>query len=305
MRFDILGLGCCTVDDFVYLAAFPTPDTKHRVLERQRDGGGLTASALVAAARLGARCAYAAQLGYDELSQFVARNLQRENVDLSHIVWSEAAQPIHSTILVDTSSHTRTILWSKNGETGAHDTLPPAEIIRNCRVLFVDHYGINGAIRAAKIARENAIPVVADLERDNVPRFQELLALVDHLVVSERFARHLTQADSVENALRVLVVGREAVVVTCGEIGCWFASSDDKTPRHFPAFAVETVDTTGCGDIFHGAYACELARGEVLEKRVRFASASAAIKATRRGVQRGAPTRREVEAFLQSRALRP
>ena len=306
-RFDILGLGCCTVDDLLYLEAFPAPDTKVRVLERVRDCGGLTASALVAASRLGAHCSYAAQLGHDELSDFVAESLEREKVDLSHVVWNEQAQPIHSTILVDVTNRTRTILWSKSGETGAHDTLPDDEVIRSCRVLFLDHYGTEGGIRAAKIARDHQIPVVADLERDNVSRFNELLSCVDHLIVSQRFALHLAQTDSLQNALRVLVIGRTAVVITCGENGCWFASQDDKTPRHLPAFKVETLDSTGCGDVFHGAYACELARetelarGETLENRVRFASAASAIKATRRGVQSGAPTREEVEAFLQLR----
>ncbi len=297
---DILGLGCCTVDELLYVEAFPAPDAKVRVLERVRGCGGLTASALVAAARLGARCAYGAQLGHDEDSRFVAQTLQREGVDLSHAVWNERAQPIRSTIIVDTTHHTRNIFWEKNGVVGAHDELPDAQIIRGCRVLFIDHYGTAGSIRAAQIARENGIAVVADLERDNVPRFAELLQLVDHLVVSQRFALHLTRATNARDAVRVLVGGRAAAVVTCGEDGCWFASRHDETPRHFAAFEIDTLDSTGCGDIFHGAYACELARGESLANRVRFASAAAALKATRRGVQSGAPTRTEVEAFLRN-----
>lgn len=298
-QFDVLGLGCCTVDDLLYVESFPAPNSKQRVLERVRDGGGLTASALVAASRLGARCSYAAQLGFDELSQFVVDNLRRENIDLSHVVWNNNAQPIHSTIVVDTSKNTRTILWSKNGETGAHDSLPDESVIRQTHVLFLDHYGAIGGIRAAKIARENGISVVADLERDDVPHFHELLELVDHLIVSERFARHLSQAANAQDAVRVLVERRAAVVVTCGENGAWFASRENQMPQFCPTFSVETLDSTGCGDIFHGAYAAELARGASVGSGVRFASAAAALKATRRGVQRAAPTRDEVEAFLQ------
>lgn len=302
-KFDILGLGCCTVDDLLYVEAFPAPDSKVRVLERMRDGGGLTASALVAASRLGARCAYAAQLGHDYLSQFVADNLQRENIDLSHVAWCENAQPIHSTVVIDVSNHTRNIFWSLDGVTGAHDTLPEADVIAQSRVLFLDHYGTSGGIRASQIARRYNIPVVADLERDNVPRFSELLENVDHLVVSQRFALHLSQTRTPQDAVRVLVRNRAAAVVTCGEEGAWFASGNDATPRHIAAFPVQTLDSTGCGDIFHGAYACELARGETLEHCVRFASAAAAIKATRRGVQRAAPTRAEVEALVNQHQL--
>jgi sugar/nucleoside kinase (ribokinase family) len=180
--YDVLGLGCCTVDELLYVEQFPTPDAKVRVLERERGCGGLTATALVAASRLGARCAYAAQLGHDENSRFVAQALRRENVELSTVVWNPDARPIHSTIVVDTTNHSRNIFWQLSGVVGAHPQQPNAEVIRASRVLFVDHYGTEGSIRAAHIAREAGVPVVADLERDNVPHFEELLSLVDHLL---------------------------------------------------------------------------------------------------------------------------
>jgi len=74
-RYDILGLGCATVDDLLFVDAYPPADGKTPVRGRQRQGGGLTATALVAAARLGARCHYAGTLGEDELSQFVEGRL--------------------------------------------------------------------------------------------------------------------------------------------------------------------------------------------------------------------------------------
>jgi sulfofructose kinase len=298
--FDILGLGCCTVDDLLYVEEFPRADAKTRVVRRERQGGGLTATALVAASRLGAKCAYGAQLGRCEYSHYVAENFRRENVDLSHVVWNEAAQPIHSTIIVDTTHHTRNIFFQIGGAVGAHDELPSEETIRQTRVLFLDHYGTTGGIRVAKIAKTYNIPVVADFERDNVPRFYELLPLVNHLVVSEKFALHLSSTHNAHAACEKLIENRDAVVVMCGESGAWFCSRENQTPRHFPAFKVETIDSTGCGDVFHGAYAASLAWGWKLEKRVRFASAAAAIKATRFGAQAGAPRREEVEALINA-----
>src|SRR4029077_18637111 len=95
--------------------------------------------------------------------------------------------------------------------------------------------------------------------------------------------------------------GRAFVIVTCGEGGVWCAARDEAA-RHFPAFAIEAVDTTGCGDVFHGAYAAALAKGVKLEERIRFASAAAALKATRHGGQEGIPTRTVVEKFLRRAA---
>ena len=50
--FDILGLGCVAVDDLIYVEAFPSADAKTPVLRTDRQCGGLTATALVAGARL-------------------------------------------------------------------------------------------------------------------------------------------------------------------------------------------------------------------------------------------------------------
>ncbi|HEX8237252.1 MAG TPA: PfkB family carbohydrate kinase [Abditibacteriaceae bacterium] len=301
IKWDVLGLGCATVDDLLYVEQFPAPDVKTRVLRSERQGGGLTATALVAASRLGARCAYAAMLGHDEYSQFVADNLRRENIDLSQVVWHDDARPIHSVIVVDTQRHTRNIFFEINGAVGAHDELPQEEVIRAARVLFLDHYGTTGGIRAARIARAAGIPVVADLERENVPRFHELLELVDHLIVSQAFALRFTSTRCASDAaLALWNASRQVVVVTCGAQGCWSVQAENRIQaRHHLAFEVETVDTTGCGDVFHGAYALALARGCALHERLRFASAAAALKATQHGAQAGIPARADVEDFLQ------
>src|SRR5436190_5117331 len=117
-RWDVLGLGCVAVDDLLYVADYPAPDSKVRIRQRERSCGGLTANALVAAARLGASCAFAGVLGDDEDSRFVRDSLQREGVDLSVLVHRPEARPIHSTIIVDETHHTRTIFFDLAGSTG-------------------------------------------------------------------------------------------------------------------------------------------------------------------------------------------
>ena len=301
-RWDVLGLGCVAVDDLHYVPVYPPPDSKVRVRRREKQGGGLTGTALVAAARLGARCAFAGVLGDDEDSRFVEDNFRREGVDTSPLVRRPGARPICSTIIVDEGGHTRTIFFDLTGSTGADPDAPPAEVIRASRVLFVDHYGVEGMARAARIARAAGRCVVADLERDEHPGFEALLELVDHLIVSRAFAARRTGTEDPAAAARHLwAEGRSVVVVTCGDEGAWFLEAGAAAPAHQPAFRVEVVDTTGCGDVFHGAYAAALARGLDLQGRVRFASAAAALKATRAGAQAGIPTRAAVEEFIQDR----
>lgn len=302
-HFDVLGFGAVAVDDLLYVDEYPPPDGKVRVRRRLRQCGGLTGTALVAAARLGCRCAYVGVLGDDELSQYVMDHFGREGIDLRYRARRADARPAYSTVVVDQQRKTRTVFASLEGALGADPQLPEADLIRAARVILVDHHGLEGTIRAAQIARSSGVSVVADVERDPGGPFDEMLKLVDHLIVSERFARQRTgQPDPIRAAQGLWHPGAAAVVVTCGAAGCWYLDAPSALARHAPAFPVEVVDTTGCGDVFHGAYAAALARGHDLPQCVVFASAAAALKATRHGGQAGIPDLVTVEEFLRIRS---
>ena len=189
---DILGLGYTAVDELLYFDAYPQEDSKLPVRRRERHCGGLTATALVAAARLGCRCAYAGTLGDDDHSQFVIERFREEGIDVSHLRRLPDARPVRSTIIVDPTRQTRTILFDPNGVVQVDPHWPPEDVIRSARVLLVDHYGMEGMIRAAKIAREAGIPVVADFENADTRCFRSCSGLVDHLLLSRAFAQKLT-----------------------------------------------------------------------------------------------------------------
>ena len=300
-RYDVLGLGCTAVDDILYVPEYPAADAKIEVRSRERHCGGLTATALVAAARLGARCAFAGTLGGDAESHFVLESLAREGIDTRHTVRRTGAGPVRSVIIVDESRRTRNIFYETKNAFGADAKLPAKDVILSARVLLVDRFGIPGMIRAARLARSNGIPVVGDFESSDLPRFGELLDLIDHLIISEAFARRITGTRSTAAALRKLWNERRSVIVaTCGERGCWFVDGTHREPLHHPAFRVQAVDTTGCGDVFHGAYAAALARGLPLVERLRMASGAAALKATKHGGQAGVPTEHALRRFLRT-----
>jgi sulfofructose kinase len=329
---DVLGLGYAAVDDLLYVDAYPPADGKTPVRRRKRHCGGLTATALVAAARLGCRCAYAGTLGEDEHSRFVVARFHEEGVDVTHVRRRADARPVRSTIVVDQRSHTRAILYDTAGVIGADTTWPAEDVIRAAKVLLVDNCGVEGMIRAAEIARDAGASVVADFENAEHPSFPRLLGLVDHLILSRDFALSLTGQTELNAAMQSLwTAERRAVVVTCGKEGCWCLSSGKGDRRllceapgtdrrlvrpfrqkapvtfsagcerllfHQPALAVEVVDTTGCGDVFHGAYAAALVHGCELPAALRFATVAAGMKATRPGGQLGIPTRAVVEAEI-------
>jgi sulfofructose kinase len=297
-QFDILGLGAVSVDDFIYVQQYPPADSKTEVLGRDRKAGGLTAIALATAARLGASCAYAGVLGTDELSEFALDYLKAAQIDISFVKQTRSARPVYSNIIVDQHNGARTILYDLSQVIGANPKMD-ASLVRSSRVLFVDHVGVPGMVRAARIARSAGIPVVADFDNDDDPGFGELLKFADHVIVSESFATRVTGTKLAEKSAKALGRNRDVAVVTCGGQGCWYIARDWKAPKHQSAFAVKAVDTTGCGDVFHGAYAFALARGFALDERVRFASAAAALKAGARSGSDGLPTLKQVQKLCE------
>ena len=92
------------------------------------------------------------------------------------------------------------------------------------------------------------------------------------------------------------------VLVTLGERGC--RGQAEGRRFHLPAFQVEVVDTTGAGDVFHGAFIYGMLQRWELMKTIEFASAVAAIKCTRLGGRTGIPDRQQALRFLRDRNSR-
>jgi sulfofructose kinase len=301
---DILGMGAVAVDDLLFLSEFPRPDSKGPILRKERHAGGLAGTALVAARRMGRNCDYAGTLGDDELSRFIISRFEAEGVSLRHLVHRPGARPFHSTILVDTATKTRTILFDEHDVIGPDPLLPADDVIRSARVLLVDHVGLPAMIRAARTARAARIPVVADLERNVDARFAELLALADHLILPFDFAGRITGASDGPSIARALWrEDRAAVVITRSAEGSWYLTAEEPgVVYHQPGFRVQEVDTNGCGDVFHGVYAAALSQRMPASERIRFASAVAGLKATQTGGQKGIPLRPEADRFFRERS---
>jgi sulfofructose kinase len=296
---DVLGLGAVAVDDLVYVDGHPAPDTKAPIVEELREAGGLAGTALVTVARLGGCAAYLGVLGDDELSRFTISELEGAGVDCALVERRTGARPIHSVIIVDRASGQRTLLYSLAGVVPPDPARITDDIVGRARVLFVDSTVIQVALRAAELAHRAGVPVVADLEDADADGVRDLAQTVDHLIVGTDFASRLTGESSPERMVRALWrPGSSACVVTAGDRGCWYVAPGTRGVAHEPARQVTAVDTNGCGDVFHGAYAACIARGERVERAVAVATIAAAGKATTRGGRRGIPDWETVQRLL-------
>lgn len=135
---------------------------------------------------------------------------------------------------------------------------------------------------------------------------QALAGEAEYAVFSEPGLACFAGAGDIEGGLhRALALGARLAAVTRGERGVyWIEAGQAQGLRHLPAFEVAVVDTLAAGDVFHGAFALELARGKAPADALRFAAAAAAIKCTRPGGRAGSPARQEVERFLNQAAVR-
>jgi mannitol-1-phosphate 5-dehydrogenase len=299
--YDVLGIGIVAVDDLVIVDSYPPADSKMRGLGEVRQGGGLTGTALVAGARLGAKCAYAGILGKDELSNWTVSELEREGVDCSLTLRSGDVKPYHAIIIVDTTHHTRTIIFTDVGVMIRPMETIDEDYVSKAKVILIDQLGIDVMLHTTLLAKKLGIPTVADIEREDHPQTRELISHIDHLILSTSFAGKITDTDDPVEQVERLHNGRACTAVTVGIKGCYYTTKDDDDKiYHQPAFKVQTVDTTGCGDVFHGAYAVGIAREWDIHECIKFASAVSALKATKAGGRAGIPDMATVEEFLDS-----
>lgn len=279
-KYDVIGWGVVAVDDLFHVPALPKPDSKVMAISTDRRIGGLTAVALLAACELGGKAAFAGVLGGDPLSRFVTDALAQGGVDVSHLVMLPDARPVHAVVVVCVKDGSRTIYYTteKRKPRGSDEMLE--DLVDCARTILVDPFSLSEGGEMLEYARKVGVPVIADLEDEYIHAYDDLLPLIDHMVMPIGAAKGMAGTDDPEEAAASLAQGRVAAVVTAGKQGCWFASGDAPSQvGHQPIFEVEARNTTGCGDVFHGAYALAVAREWTLDKAVEFASAAAAVRA--------------------------
>ena len=298
--FDVIGIGACAVDFLGIVSEFPRPDTKSQMRRLIRQGGGPAATALVALSRLGASVSYLGKLGSDELSRFALDDFIKEGVDVSHVIKEEGTGPHFAFVVADEKSGQRTIWWTDEQVC----EVKPDEINRECitsaKFLLVDEYQFEAALEAARLAKPGKVQVVLDAERPNRQGIEKIIQLTDILIVPEEFASGFSRSNELESSAQSLLnLGPSVVIITQGKEGSFCKTANSSF--HQSAFQVEVVDTTGCGDVFHGAFIYGMLQGWPLKAVAEFASAVSALKCRKLGGRSGIPNLKEVRKFLFER----
>ncbi len=302
---EVIGLGASTVDILSLVDHLPAEDEDMRGMDISVQGGGPVATAMVTLARLGAQTAMIDAIGDDWRGSLIREEFQREGVSVEYLKtgrgWTSAA----SCILVKADNGARSIVWAP----GSAPELSPADLpgsaIASAKILHVNGRHWKACMAAVRLAREAGVRVSFDGGAGRYrPELDELLPLTDICIVAGDFAEKFTHETDIQQAAeKLLRIGPRLVVITGGTRGSWIYTREAQS-FHQPAYLMpRIVDTTGCGDSYHGAFLFGLLRGMSLEETAALASAVGAINTQQLGGRRGLPTYNEVLAFLNDRQL--
>jgi len=297
-QWDVLGVGCNSVDRVYRLPASPKPDSptaKLRISSHATMCGGQMATAMAACAGLGLKTAYFGCVGHDHDGRLIRSELEQRGVDVSHVLTRECANRF-AVITVDETSGERIVLWDRDERLNLRARDFDPALIASARILHVDDEDQEAAIAAATVARSAGVPCASDIDRIT-DRTKDLIAAVSIPIFAQHVLPVMTGESDIERGLRAMRQWNDGMLcVTLGPSGAMLLKDDELVIE--PAFPVKAVDTTGAGDVFRAAFIYALLKEYPLRKMVRFANAAAAVSCTRAGAMASVPAMREVEQFV-------
>ena len=301
-RVRVAAVGHICWDHIAVCEEYPPENGSRHILRIEDHPGGTASQALVAVARLGGGAAYIGDFGGAE-GEALCRGLDEEGVDVSRCRHHPEIRQHFTNVAVSEKAGTRTFF-------SYHAPFPPLvfdaqdeALLRSCAALHLDNTESANALAAAALGKQCGLLISLDASSmaKEMARNERLAAMTDILIANETYPTRLTGIADRAEALREIdrAYHPRVLISTAGERGV--LALIDGEIRHFPAFPVKAVDTTGAGDVFHGAFLYAYLSGRSVPDAIRFASAAAAIKCTRMGGRDGIPTREDVERYLWNR----
>ncbi|MCD6264742.1 MAG: sugar kinase [Deltaproteobacteria bacterium] len=295
----VIGLGQACLDYLGRLTVYPEEDSKRELLDLHIQCGGPASTSLVTLSRLGIRTSFLGSVSDDSRGIEIVKGLNNEKVDSAFLKITPGYTSQFAFIAI-TESGNRTIFWHR----GSVPHLKPGDVnlspFSNAKILHIDSLMIEAAQEAAQQAKNMGLTIVMDAGTMREGS-QELISMVDVLIASEGFAEPLVgEAAPPEKALEVLrALGPKEVIITLGSKGSIGLSG--KKINFQKAFPIDAVDTTGAGDVYHGAYIYGMLQKWNMQKCMRFASAASALKCRHIGARKGIPHLEEIKEFMRGK----
>jgi len=294
--FDVVGVGVPCVDLLVNIDYIPSSNESLLMKKISWQGGGKVPTAIVAMSRLGYKVGIVAKVSDDALGQFIVDDFKRHKVDTRNIVVEKDCSSNFSLVLSDRETEGRNIIYKPGNISDIVPEELDLEYILNSKIV---HLSGSTALdlEIAKAACKKGVKVAfdADSYKDIII---EMIPYIDYFIASENFINDYSDRSTDLTVKDIAQLGPEIVIVTLGGEGC--LSYHKNEIRYHEAFSVEVVDTTGAGDVFHGAFLSALLEGMSVKDSCKFANAVSSMKCTKIGGRAGLPNRQEVELFMKT-----
>jgi sulfofructose kinase len=293
----VICLGLSALDQVWRVEAlFAGGSEKIRSPEYTTLGGGMAANAAAAAVRLGARTAFWGRGGDDAAGHEMRAALAAEGIDVAQFRLFPGGRSSVSGIIVDRAGERQ--IANFRGQFPTEADWLPLDVLNGVSAVLADPRWPEGAVALFGKARELGIPTILDGDMAEPSVFEALLPLTDHAVFSEPALAGFAGSASDEALATIARFNCRVAAVTRGEAGVsWY---EDGRLNSLAAYAVDVVDTTGAGDVFHGAYAVAIGGRLAIRDAMSFASAAAALKCMRPGGRAGIPSIDDCVAFMRN-----
>ena len=300
-NFDIIGIESPCMDFALLVDQLPRPNLGADLYDYSWQGGGKISTGMIAAARLGAKCALMGIIGDDIFGDSCVADFARHGVITDYLHIQRGTTSL-SVVISDAQTSGRSIIHKKGTSSELTEDVVDFSLIPKAKYFFLSKFTpLN--IKACEVARQNGVQVFMDAD-SYTEGMEQYISLVDIFVASEFVYDALFADDNYEaNCKRTMDMGPHIVIYTFGEKGC--VGIDKDGYFHLPAFSVPVVDTLGAGDVFHGGFLAGLLQGWPTKEVARFASAVAALKCTSPGGRSGIPDMPTVQHFLDTGEILP
>src|SRR5579863_9957532 len=282
--FDVVGVGLNATDTVLMVPGFPAYGGKAPFTREFYSVGGQVATAVVTCAQLGLRAKYIGAVGDDERGRLQMDSLRASGIDIEHVQQRANCPNQSAYIVVDESTGERTIFWNRPDCLAISPEQIRADQIAGARLLHIDGHDTPAVEHAARIARGMNIPVTVDVDTI-YPGFDRVLPFVDYLISNDEFPARWT---GIEDPLAALIATQRktGMLVAAMTLGAHGALAYTQGRYHYsPAFMVNCIDTTGGGDVFHGAFCYAVLQQMPIADALEFSNAMAALNCTALGAR--------------------
>jgi len=301
----VLVVGSSNTDMIIKVERLPQPGETLLGGDFSTVSGGKGANQAVGAALAGGAVTFIARIGSDMFGDMALEGFRANRINTEFIV-RDRTNPSGVALIFVAASGQNSIAVAP----GANSKLSPADVrkarglFRNASVVLLQ---LETPLKTAQAAAELAHAAGVRVILNPAPAQALPASLLDglFLLTPNETETLLLTGINVENertaaqaADKLLGQGIENAIITMGARGAFVAGKGIR--RFLPGYKVSAVDATGAGDVFNGALAVSIAEGKPLLEAAAFANAAAAISVTRLGAQTSAPSRKEIEHFMET-----